>query len=109
MADYNKVLEKINRRMKIMGLPDGNAAYVTAADKSPLIDFYRSSLHHLEFIYLKSTGSLFKKRTYGGTNSSVNDVKLEELASQHTSDNPYWVGITTHRVDLSRIEPFIKI
>ena len=104
VADYNKVLEKINRRMKIMGLPDGNAAYVTAADKSPLIDFYRSSLHHLEFIYLKSTGSLFKKRTYGGTNSSVNDVKLEELASQHTSDNPYWVGITTHRVDLSRIE-----
>ena len=104
VADYNKVLEKINRRMKIMGLPDGNAAYVTAADKSPLIDFYRSSLHHLEFIYLKSTGSLFKKRTYGGTNSSVNDVKLEELASQHTSDNPYWVGITTHRMDLSRIE-----
>lgn len=104
VADYNKVLEKINRRMKIMGLPDGNAAYVTAADKSPLIDFYRSSLHHLEFIYLKSTGSLFKKRTYGGTNSSVNDVKLEELAEQHTSDNPYWVGITTHRVDLSRIE-----
>lgn len=104
VADYNKVLEKLNRRMKIMGLPDGNSAYVTAADQSPLIDFYRSSLHHLEFIYLKSTGSLYKKRTYGGTNSSANDVKLAELAEQHTSDNPYWVGVTTHRVDLSRIE-----
>lgn len=103
-ADYDKVLDKLNRRMKVMGLPDGNTAYVTAADESPLVDFYRSSLHHLEKIYLKSTGSLYKKRTYGGTNSSVNDVKLEELAEQHTSDNPYWVGITTHRVDLSRIE-----
>lgn len=103
-ADYDKVLDKLNRRMKVMGLPDGNTAYVTAADESPLVDFYRSSLHHLEKIYLKPAGSLYKKRTYGGTNSSVNDVKLEELAEQHTSDTPYWVGITTHRVDLSRIE-----
>ena len=104
VADYEKTLSKINRRMKIMGLPDGNSAYVTAADESPIVDFYRSSLHHLEKIYLKSTGSLYKKRTYGGTNSSANDVKLAELAEQHISDNPYWVGITSHRVDLTRIE-----
>ena len=103
-ADYDKVLEKLDRRMKIMGLPDGNSAYVTAADRSSLVDFYRSSLHHQEKVYLKSTGSLLKKRTYGGINSSDNTVKLDELAVQRSSDNPYWVGITTHRVDLSRLE-----
>lgn len=103
-ADHDKVLEKLDRRMKIMGLPDGNTAYVTAAERSPLVDFYRSSLHHQEKIYLKSTGVLFKKRTYGGTNSSDNATKLAELADQHASDNPYWVGITSHRVDLSRLD-----
>lgn len=102
--DYNKVFQKTGVRMKVLALPDGNAAYVTASDKSPLIEFYRSSLHNQEKIYLKSTGSLYKKRTYGGTNSSDNGVKLSELATQHASSNPFWVGITSHRVDLTRIE-----
>ena len=101
--DHGRVLQKLGRRMKIMGLPDGNASYVKAAESSPLVEFSRSSLSS-EKIYLKETGSLKKKMTRGGIGSSDNAVKLEELAGQHASETPYWVGMTTHRVDLSRIE-----
>ena len=78
--DFDKVLQKLGRRMKVMGLPDGNSAYVTAADRSPLVEFYRSSLTG-EKIYLKEAGSLKKKFTRGGIGSSDTQVKLDELAT----------------------------
>lgn len=62
--DFDKVLQKLGRRMKVMGLPDGNSAYVTAADRSPLVEFYRSSLTG-EKIYLKEAGSLRKNSRVG--------------------------------------------
>lgn len=68
-----------------MGLPDGNSAYVTAADRSPLVEFYRSSLTG-EKIYLKEAGSLKKKFTRGGIGSSDTQVKLDELATLRASD-----------------------
>ena len=101
--DFDKVLQKLGRRMKVMGLPDGNSAYVTAADRSPLVEFYRSSLTG-EKIYLKEAGSLKKKFTRGGIGSSDTQVKLDELATLRASDNPYWVALTSHRVSVEMMQ-----
>ena len=75
--DFDKVLQKLGRRMKVMGLPDGNSAYVTAADRSPLVEFYRSSLTG-EKIYLKEAGSL-KKNSRWGIGSSDTDLNWTSL------------------------------
>lgn len=101
--DNEKTKLKLNREMKVMGLPDGNSNYVTAAAASPLVQFSRSSLSG-EVINLHTCGDLLKKGTYGGDRTSDIESKLAELATQHDSDNPYWVGITQHRVSLEMMQ-----
>lgn len=101
--DDRKAFEKTGRRMKVLGLPDGNRAYVEAAGMSNLVAFMRSSLNSSSRINLHTCGPLRGQYTYGGTNSSDVTVKLAELAEQHAAENPYWVGITSHRVSLEVI------
>lgn len=96
-ADYQKVYDKLGLRMKILGLPDGNAAYVEAARQSDLVLFVRNSLAWQARIRLHTCGDLRNGQTYGGDNNSDPDRKLAELAEQAASDDPYWVGITVHR------------
>lgn len=95
--DYDKVCRRLGLRMKVLGLPDGNDAYARAAQQSELVLFTRNALNSAERIYLHSCGDLRKGETYGGDNNSIIDRKLDELARQAASDNPYWVGITVHR------------
>lgn len=95
--DYDKVFRNLGLRMKVLGLPDGNAAYAQAAQQSDRVLFTRNSLNSAKRIYLHTCGDLRKAETYGGDNNSMIDRKLAELAKQAASDNPYWVGITVHR------------
>lgn len=102
--DYDKVYEKLGLRMKVMGLPDGNRAYVEAARQSGLVSFTRNSLAWQTRIHLHRCGDLRAGQTYGGNNNSVPAQKLAELAAQAASDDPYWVGLTIHRGDESYAE-----
>ncbi len=101
--DQDKAFEKLGRKMKVLALPDGLQTYVDAGREANFIAFMRSSLSN-ELIYLKSCGDLWKGETYGGNHTSDIALKLEELAAQASSDNPYWVAITSHRVDLKMME-----
>ncbi|MEG1842425.1 MAG: hypothetical protein RR221_06895 [Alistipes sp.] len=107
--DNLKTYEKTGRYMKILGLPDGNSAYVDAADLSSMVVFMRSSLHASSKVNLHTCGLLKGLKTYGGTNSSDITAKLAELATQHVADNPYWTGITSHRVSLEMMEMMATI
>lgn len=95
--DYDKAYEKLGLRMKVLGLPDGNAAYAEAAAQSDLVRFTRNSLRSSKRIRLHACGDLTKGETYGGDNTSDVTRKLAELAAEAASDDPYWVGITVHR------------
>lgn len=103
VEDDRKTFEKTGRHMKVLGLPDGNRAYVEAAGMSNLVVFMRSSLNSSNRINLHTCGRLRGQNTYGGTNSSDITVKLAELAAQHEAENPFWVGITSHRVSLEMV------
>lgn len=97
--DYDKAFEKLGRRMKVLALPDGLQSYVDAGRIANFVSFMRSSLSY-NLIYLNDCGLLRKAETYGGEHTSDITRKLEELETQHAADNPYWVGITSHRVSL---------
>lgn len=97
--DNDKAFEKLGRRMKVLALPDGLQSYVDAGRIANFISFMRSSLSN-DLIRLNDCGLLRKAETYGGEHTSDIARKLEELETQHTEDNPYWVGITSHRVSL---------
>lgn len=71
--DYQKVVEKLGRKMKVLALPDGNKAYIEAAQSFPKIEFIRSSLVSENLIYLHSCKGLKGVQTYGGNGTS--DIK----------------------------------
>lgn len=101
--DYDKVQEKLGRKMKVLALPDGLQSYIDAAYAFPRIEFIRSSLSD-NLIYLNDCGSLNGKETYGGKHTSDISKKLEELAAQAASENPYWVGLTVHRPSIENMD-----
>lgn len=92
--DYERTFDKLGVKMQVLALPDGNRAYAQAAQQSPLIAFFRSSLKAGNLIRLRS---LLKRETYGGSSSVDPADKLAELARESASDDPYWVGLAVHR------------
>lgn len=96
--DYNKVIEKLGYKMKVLALPDGLQSYLDASRSFKNIEFIRSSLSN-NLIRLKSCGGLLNKETYGGDHTSDITLKLGELAKQAAATDPYWVGMTVHRPD----------
>ncbi|MEG2023802.1 MAG: hypothetical protein RRZ83_06790 [Alistipes sp.] len=106
--DYNKVVEKLGYKMKVLALPDGLQSYFDAGHIYPKIEFTRNSLAH-NLIRLKTCGGLLHKDTYGGEHTSDIGVKLEELALQAASDDPYWVGLTVHRPQFDYIAMLAEV
>jgi len=106
--DYEKTLQKLGRRMKVLALPDGNRFYIEALESFPQIEFARSSLSRTR-IYLNDCGSLRGGETCGGQTTSDISVKLAELAEQAASENPYWVALTVHRPNKEYMDMLTEI
>lgn len=107
--DYLEVLRRLGVRMKILGLPDGNEAYLQAAEQSDLVAFVRNSLAPQRKIFLRTCGPLFKQETYGGDRSQEVADKLAELAAQAAAAEPYWVAMTIHRPAPEHLEMLEEI
>lgn len=107
--DYEKTVEKLGRQMKVLALPDGNKAYLEAAKSFPQIEFTRNSTESGKLIYLNDCGSLKGKETYGGSSTQTVENKLNELATQAASDNPYWVGMTVHRASQEHMDMLTQV
>lgn len=105
--DRVKTLAKLNRDMKILAQPDGNASYLEAAGIFNKISMIRSD-HHTSKIYVNSLTSLSDRYLYSGFTED-RDGQIEEMESQSSSDNPYWISFSTHRVDTTVISLFEKI
>lgn len=107
--DYLTVLRRLGVRMKILGLPDGNEAYLRAAERSDLVAFVRNSLAPQRKILLRTCGPLYRQETYGGDRSQEVADKLAELAAQAEASDPYWVAMTIHQTAAEHIEMLEKI
>lgn len=90
--------EKLGVLPKILGQPGGNVAYIDAALGSPLVQFMRQGTpddHRL--IYTNQVYDLYHDHTRGGEAAGQQIApKIEEIAAQMASDNPYWISFTRH-------------
>ncbi len=106
--DYQTVVERLDRHMKVLALPDGNQQYLDATAYFPQIEFTRSSRSR-QPVYLNDGGSLKGVHASGGINTSDIAAKLEELDRQAAAENPYWVFLTVHRPQTDYMEMLTEI
>lgn len=105
-TDYNVTLNKIGYPMKVLAQPDGNNAYLEAAQKSPYVHMTRatSGEGHMVEVTLLDSASLDKREVFGGYTEGNYEDKLHELSVQATSDKPTLVGKLDHRPQKEAID-----
>lgn len=90
--------EKLGVLPKILGQPGGNVAYITAALSSPLVQFLRQGTpDDQRLIHTNRVYDLYHDHTRGGRAAAQQIApKIEEIAAQMASDDPYWISFTRH-------------
>lgn len=106
--DYIKTYSKIGYPLKTLAQPDGNPAYLQAAQDSPLVYVTRATTNPEE-VPLKNMGSLKKKNIFGGLTGDGLQSKLIELEAQSASDNPLLSGLLAHGPKEEHIDFFNTI
>lgn len=96
--DRRLVHQKLGVWMKLLGQPDGNAAYILAGQTTPLVQMMRQSVPTAQPVYLNTPGELYHRGIRSSYSMDIG-AKLDEVGEQLAAENPRWVGVMWHETN----------
>ncbi len=106
--DYDRTLSKIGYPMQTLAQPNGDALYLEAAAKSPLVRMTRATIG-VDDVYPQEMQSLYKLNVFGGVSPGTPGEKLNELELESFSDRPRLISMLTHRPTMEEVDMFREI